>query len=40
MSAMVTPRWNAATLKGPRSSGVTSIVSRAVCAVRRLVREI
>src|SRR5215467_2021231 len=30
MSATVTPRWNAATLMRPRSSGVTSIVSRAV----------
>ncbi len=30
MSATVTPRWNAATLIRPRSSGVTSIVSRAV----------
>ena len=32
MSATVTPRWNAATLMRPRSSGVTSIVSRAVKA--------
>ena len=30
MSATVMPRWNAATLMRPRSSGVTSIVSRAV----------
>src|SRR5690606_3173205 len=30
MSATVTPRWNAAILIRPRSSGVTSMVNRAV----------
>ena len=40
MSATVTPRRKAATLMRPRSSGVTSIVSRAVkaLALRRIAR--